>query len=167
VKRIQLADRGLGVFDIGEEPVRVMFRSPATFGSAACCVEWLRFSEPIPYSLVVGDEAAPPPAVAAPHRRRSLRKRENELRVRPERRRSCEIIEFRVFRSRVFSYLRAKKSDFFNNFTASEPFRTAGRRSRKGSVAAARPRRATCSVVSPGAVPSARKAPSPPRNSCR
>jgi hypothetical protein len=85
VKRIQLADRGLGVFDIGEEPVRVMFRSPVTFGSAACCVEWLRLSEPIPYSLGVGDEAAFPPVIAAPHRRRSLRKRENELRVRPER----------------------------------------------------------------------------------
>jgi hypothetical protein len=33
--------------------------------------------------------------------------------------RSCENIEFGFFRPRVFSYLQAKKSGFFNNFTAS------------------------------------------------
>jgi hypothetical protein len=63
-----------------------MFRSPGTIGSAACCAEWLRLSKPIPSSLVFGNEAAPPPAVVVPHTRRSLNKRENELRVRPERR---------------------------------------------------------------------------------
>jgi hypothetical protein len=33
--------------------------------------------------------------------------------------RSCENIELGFFRPRVFSYLQAKKSGFFNNFTAS------------------------------------------------
>jgi hypothetical protein len=42
----------------------------------------------------------------------------------------CENIEFGIFRPRVFSYLEAKKSGFFNIFTASEAFRTSGRQSR-------------------------------------
>jgi hypothetical protein len=97
-----------------------------TTGSAACCAEWLRLSEPIAPTLVFDHEAPPPPAILAPQWRRSLSKREDALGLRPERRRSCEIIEFHTFRLRVFSYLQARKSDFSNNFTASEPFRTAG-----------------------------------------
>ena len=46
----------------------------------------------------------------------------------PERPRSCENIDFGFFRPRVFSYLQAEKSGFFNIFTASKPFRTAGGR---------------------------------------
>jgi len=44
----------------------------------------------------------------------------------PESQRSCENIDFGFFGPRVFSYLQAEKSGFFNIFTASKPFRTAG-----------------------------------------
>jgi hypothetical protein len=57
-----------------------------TTGSAACCAEWLRLSEPIAPTLVFDHEAAPPPAVLSPHRRRSLSKKEDEFGMRPERR---------------------------------------------------------------------------------
>jgi hypothetical protein len=54
-----------GDFDIWEEAVRVMFRSSWTFGSAACCAEWLRLSWPILPTLVLGNEAAPPRSLSA------------------------------------------------------------------------------------------------------
>jgi len=57
-----------------------------TIGFAARCAEWLRLSEPIPPTLVFGNEAAPPLAVVAPHGRRSLSNGRNEFRARPERR---------------------------------------------------------------------------------
>ena len=49
-----------------------------------------------------------------------------------ERRRSCENIEFGIFRARVSSYLQAGKVVFLNIFTASKPFRTAGGRAALG-----------------------------------
>ena len=49
-----------------------------------------------------------------------------------ERLRSCENIEFGIFRARVFSYLQAGKVVFFNIFTPSKPFRTAGGRAALG-----------------------------------
>jgi hypothetical protein len=61
--------------------------------------------------------------------RRSLTKTINNKHW-PERRRCCEIFDFANLRSCIFNHLQAKKWQFLNIFTASEPFREAARRSR-------------------------------------